>query len=142
MKKGFTAGAFDLCHAGHMLVFKECKNVCDYLIVGLQTDPSLDRPEKNKPVMSLEERGIILESVKYIDEIVVYEREADLYNILKENKLGIDIRIVGADWRGKEFTGHDLPIPVHFNARDHDFSTSELRRRVYEQEKAKRERQR
>ncbi|TSC86490.1 MAG: glycerol-3-phosphate cytidylyltransferase [Parcubacteria group bacterium Gr01-1014_8] len=139
MKKGFTAGAFDLCHAGHMLVFQECKKVCDYLIVGLQSDPSLDRPEKNKPVMSLEERKIILESVKYVDEVVVYDREADLYNLLKENKLGIDIRIVGADWKGKEFTGHDLPIPVHFNTRDHGFSTSELRRRVYEQEKAKRE---
>lgn len=140
MKKGFTAGAFDLCHAGHMLVFKECKNVCDYLIVGLQTDPSLDRPgEKNKPVMSVEERRIILESVKYIDEVVIYETEADLYNLLKENKLGIDVRIIGADWRGKEFTGYDLPIEMYFNTRDHGFSTTELRRRVYEQEKAKRE---
>lgn len=140
MKKGFTAGAFDLCHAGHMLVFKECRQVCDYLIVGLQTDPSLDRPgEKNKPVMSVEERKIILESVKYIDEVVVYEKEADLYNLLKENKLGIDIRIIGADWKGKPFTGHDLPIEVYFNTRDHGFSTTELRRRVYEQEKAKRE---
>ncbi len=142
MKKGFTAGAFDLCHAGHMRVFKECKNVCDYLIVGLQTDPSLDRPdEKNKPVMPVEERKIILESVKYIDEVVVYERESDLYNLLKENTLGIDIRIVGADWKDKPFTGHDLPIEVYFNTRDHGFSTTELRRRVYEQEKAKREKQ-
>ena len=139
MKKGFTAGAFDLCHAGHMLVFKECKKVCDYLIVGLQTDPSIDRPEKNKPVMSLEERKIILESVKYVDEIVVYETENDLYNVLKENKLGIDIRIVGADWKGKEFTGYDLPIPTYFNTREHSFSTTELRKRIYEQEKAKRE---
>lgn len=139
MKKGFTCGAFDLCHAGHMLVFQECKKVCDYLIVGLQTDPSLDRPEKNKPVMSLEERKIILESVKYVDEVVVYETEQDLYNLLKENSLGIDIRIIGADWKGKQYTGYDLPIPVHFNTRDHGFSTSELRRRVYEQEKAKEE---
>jgi glycerol-3-phosphate cytidylyltransferase len=139
MKKGFTCGAFDLCHAGHMLVFQECKKVCDYLIVGLQSDPSLDRPEKNKPVMSLEERKIILESVKYVDEVVVYETEQDLYNLLKENSLGIDIRIIGADWKGKQYTGYDLPIPVHFNTRDHGFSTSELRRRVYEQEKAKEE---
>lgn len=139
MKRGFTCGAFDLCHAGHMLVFQECKKVCDYLIVGLQTDPSLDRPEKNKPVMSLEERKVILESVKYVDEVVVYETEQDLYNLLKENPLGIDIRIIGADWKGKEYTGHDLPIPVHFNTRDHGFSTSELRRRVHEQEKAKAE---
>ncbi len=141
MKKGFTAGAFDLCHAGHMLVFKECKTVCDYLIVGLQTDPSIDRPEKNKPVMSLEERKVILESVKYVDEIVVYDTEQELYDLLKENKLGIDIRIVGADWEGKEFTGHDLPIPVYFNTRGHGFSTTELRRRIYEQEKVKREKQ-
>lgn len=137
MKKGFTCGAFDLCHAGHMLVFQECKKVCDYLIVGLQTDPSIDRPEKNKPVMSVEERKIILESVKYVDEIVIYETENDLYNLLKENTLGIDIRIIGADWKGKQFTGYNLPIPVYFNTRDHGFSTSELRRRVYEQEKAK-----
>src|SRR3989344_3054630 len=124
MKKGFTAGPFDLCHAGHMLVFQECKKVCDYLIVGLQTDPSLDRPEKNKPVMSLEERKIILESIKYVDEVVVYETEQDLYNLLKENKLGSDVRIVGSDWKGKEFTGHDLPIPVYFNSREHSFSTT------------------
>ena len=141
MKKGFTAGAFDLCHAGHMLVFQECKKVCDYLIVGLQTDPSVDRPEKNSPVMSLQERKIILESVRYVDEVVVYETEADLYKLLKSNILGIDIRIVGADWKGKQFTGYDLPIEVYFNTRDHGFSTSELRKRVYEQEKAKREKQ-
>lgn len=137
IKKGFTAGAFDLCHAGHMLVFKECKKVCEYLIVGLQADPSVDRPEKNKPVMSVEERKIILSSIKYVDEVIVYETEADLYNILKENKLGIGIRIIGADWKGKPFTGHALPIPIYFNSRGHNFSTSELRRRVYEQESLK-----
>src|SRR3989344_1421135 len=107
---GFTAGAFDLCHAGHILVFKEARGVCDYLIVGLQSDPSLDRPEKNKPVMSLEERKIILEAIRYIDEIVVYDTEQDLYNLLKENKSGIDVRIIGKDWEGKPYTGHDLPI--------------------------------
>lgn len=137
IKKGFTAGAFDLCHAGHMLVFKECKKVCDYLIVGLQADPSVDRPEKNKPIMSVEERKIILDSIKYVDEVIVYETEADLYNLLKENKLGIDVRILGADWKGKSFTGHALPIPIYFNNRGHNYSTSELRRRVYEQESLK-----
>ena len=138
MKKGFTCGAFDLCHAGHMLVFKECKEVCDYLIVGLQSDPSIDRPgEKNKPVMSLEERTVILEGIKYVDQVVIYNTEAELYDLLKKNELGIDIRIIGADWKGKPYTGHDLPIPMYFNTRDHGFSTSALRKRVYEQEKAK-----
>jgi glycerol-3-phosphate cytidylyltransferase len=136
-KVGITAGAFDLCHAGHMLVFKECKNVCDYLVVALQSDPSIDRSNKNKPIMSLEERTIILESIKYIDAIVNYDNEEDLYRILKENSLGIDIRIIGQDWKGKEFTGHDLDIPLHFNERSHSFSTSALRRRIYEAEKAK-----
>ena len=135
---GFTAGAFDLCHAGHILVFKEARGVCDYLIVGLQSDPSLDRPEKNKPVMSLEERKIILEAIRYIDEIVVYDTEEELYNLLKENKSGIDVRIIGKDWEGKPYTGHDLPIEIYFNTRDHGFSTSALRRRVYEAEAAKR----
>ncbi len=139
MKKGFTCGAFDLCHAGHVLMFKECKDVCDYLIVGLHSDPSLDRPDKNKPIMSLEERLIILNGIKYIDEVVVYDTEADLYKLLKENKLGINIRILGADWKGKHFTGHDLPVENYFNTRDHGYSTSELRRRIYEEEKVLRE---
>lgn len=138
-KVGVTVGAFDLCHAGHMLVFKEAKTVCDYLIVGLHSDPTFDRPEKNKPVMSLEEREIILESVKYIDEIFVYDREAELYEILKGNELGIDIRIIGSDWKGKDYTGHDLPIEMYFNTREHSFSTTALRERIYEAEKAKRE---
>ena len=137
MKKGFTCGTFDLCHAGHILVFKECKKVCDYLIVGLQSDPSIDRPEKNKPIMSVEERRIILEGIKYIDKVVVYKTEADLYSLLKENKLGVDVRIIGADWKGKKYTGYDLPIEVYFNTRDHGFSTSSLRKRVCEQECAK-----
>ncbi len=138
-KVGVTVGAFDLCHAGHMLVFKEAKTVCDYLVVGLQSDPSIDRPEKNTPVMSLEERKIILESIKYIDEIFVYDTEEQLYDILKKNEFGIDLRIIGADWKGKEYTGHDLPIEMYFNTRDHGFSTTALRRRIYEAEKAKAE---
>ncbi len=137
-KVGVTVGAFDLCHAGHMLVFQECRTVCQYLIVGLQSDPSIDRPEKNKPIMSLEERKIILGSIKYIDEIFIYDTEAQLYETLKENKLGIDVRIIGADWKGKEYTGHDLPIEMYFNSRDHGFSTSALRERIYLAEKAKR----
>ena len=135
-KVGVTVGAFDLCHAGHVLMFKEAKEVCDYLIVGLHSDPTIDRPEKNKPIMSLKERKIILEGIKYIDEIFEYDTEAQLHDILKENKQGFDIRIIGADWKGKPYTGHDLPIEMYFNTRDHGFSTTELRRRIYEAEKA------
>ena len=137
-KVGFTAGAFDLCHAGHMLMFEEARQQCDYLIVGLHSDPTLDRPDtKNKPIMSVEEREIILRGIKYIDEIVKYDTEADLYKLLKENKLGIDVRILGVEYNGKPFTGHDLPLPVYFNSRDHGYSTTELRKRVYEAEAAK-----
>ena len=137
-KVGFTAGAFDLCHAGHMLMFEEARQQCDYLIVGLHSDPTLDRPDtKNKPIMSVEEREIILRGIKYIDEIVKYDTEADLYKLLKENKLGIDVRILGVEYKGKPFTGHDLPLPVYFNSRDHGYSTTELRKRVYEAEAAK-----
>jgi len=130
MKKGFTCGAFDLCHAGHVLMFKECKEVCDYLIIGLHTDPSIDRPEKNKPIQSTEERRIILEGIRYIDEVVTYDTEDDLYALLEKNDLDIGVRIIGADWKEKDFTGKDLSIPVHFNSRDHGYSTSELRARV------------
>ena len=135
-KVGFTAGAFDLCHAGHMLMFEEAKTQCDYLIVALHSDPTIDRPDtKNKPIMSVHERMIILKGIKYIDEILTYDTEVDLYNLLKENKLDIDVRILGVEYKGKQFTGHDLPLPVYFNPRDHGFSTTELRERVYEAEK-------
>lgn len=128
MLKGFTCGAFDLTHAGHYLMFKECRENCDWLIVGLQTDPSIDRAHKNKPVQSLEERRIQLESCKYIDQIVVYEREADLLELLKNIKP--DIRFIGSDWKGKLFTGHELDIPIFWNSRDHSYSSSSLRERV------------
>lgn len=137
MKRGFTCGAFDLCHAGHVLMFEECKKHCDYLIVGLHTDPSLDRKEKNKPVQSLEERMIQLRGNRHIDEVILYDTEADLYRLLKENPHRIDVRIIGADWKGKPFTGHDLPLEVVFNSRDHGYSTSDLRKRIYEDEKKK-----
>ena len=138
-KVGVTVGAFDLCHAGHILMFKEAKEVCDYLVVGLHSDPTIDRPEKHKPIMSLEERKIILQAIKYIDEIFEYDTEAQLYEILKKNELGIDIRIIGVDWKGKAYTGYDLPIEMYFNTRDHGFSTTELRRRIYEGEASKHE---
>ena len=129
---GFTCGSFDLLHAGHAIMLKECKAYCDYLIVGLQTDPSVDREYKNKPVQALEERKIMLESIKWVDKIYTYNTEKDLYSLLQT--LSPDIRIVGSDWKGKEFTGHDLPIKVVFNTRDHAYSSSSLRERVYNAE--------
>lgn len=137
MKIGFTCGAFDLCHAGHMLMFKECKEHCDYLIVGLHTDPTLDRPEKNKPIQSLEERRIQLEGIRYVDQIITYDTEKELYELLSKNPHNFDIRIIGADWEGKPFTGHDLPLLTAFNTRTHSYSSSGLRKRVAEAESQK-----
>lgn len=132
MKIGFTCGAFDLLHAGHILLLKECKSLCDHLIVGLQVDPSVDRPNKNKPVETLEERKIRLEGCKYVDEIVIYNTEKDLEKLL--NTLKIDIRIVGADNIGKPFTGIDIcnrrGIKIHYAKRDHSYSSSNLRKRI------------
>ena len=130
MRVGFTCSTFDLLHAGHILMLKEAKTQCDYLIVGLQTDPTIDRATKNKPVQSITERFIQLEAVKYIDEIVVYASEDDLIQILKA--YNIDVRILGEDYKDKPFTGNDLPIEVYFNKRTHKYSTSELRSRIAE----------
>ncbi len=132
MIKGFTCGAFDLLHPGHILMLKEIRGQCDFLIVGLHSDPSTDRSEKNKPIETLEERRIRLEACKYIDEIVEYNTEADLYELLKNLKP--EIRFIGADWEGKHFTGDDLPIKVIFNTRGHNYSSSNLRKRILEQE--------
>ncbi len=128
MIRGFTCGAMDLLHAGHVLMLKECREQCDYLIVGLQTDPTIDRPEKNKPIETLEERKIRLEGCKYVDEIVVYNTEKDLYELLQ--KIKPDIRFVGRDHQGKPFTGDNLPIRVIFNSRDHKYSSTSLKERI------------
>ncbi len=130
MIKGFTAGAMDLLHAGHVLMLKECRSQCDYLVVGLQTDPSVDRPDKHKPIESLEERRIRLEGCKYVDEIVVYDTEVDLYNL--SQKLNPDVRFMGADWKDRPNYSRDkLPnIKVIYNSRDHNFSSSNLRERI------------
>jgi glycerol-3-phosphate cytidylyltransferase len=129
-KIGFTCGAFDLTHAGHYLMFKECKENCDYLIVGLQTDPSIDRKDKNKPVQTLRERKIQLEACKYIDEIVTYHTEVGLYALLK--KINPDVRFMGADWKDKpNYSRDQLPnMKVVYNSRDHDYSSRSLRERV------------
>ena len=132
---GITFGSFDLYHFGHALMFEECKEYCDYLIVGVQSDPSIDRPEKNRPIQSHKERMGIVSSLKFVDEIIPYDTEADLIEVLKNVKP--DVRILGADHKNKSFTGHELPIKCIFNTRDHGYSTSELRKRVFEAEKEK-----
>lgn len=133
---GFTASTFDLLHAGHVSMLREAKEQCDYLICGLQVDPSLDRPEKNKPVQSLVERYIQLSGVKYVDEIIPYQSEEDLIDIL--NMVNIDIRIIGAEYKDTTFTGRATcakrGIEIYFNKRDHRFSTSDLRNRVSEKQ--------
>lgn len=133
---GFTCSAFDLLHAGHILMLEEAKSRCEWLIVGLQNDPSADRAMKNKPIQSLVERFIQLKAVKYIDDIVVYNTEKDLEDLLKI--LPIDYRIVGEEYKDKQLTGREIcdarGIKVIYNKREHDFSTTELRSRVYNTE--------
>ena len=129
---GFTCSAFDLLHAGHILMLEEAKQYCEHLIVGLQNDPSIDRREKNRPIQSLVERYIQLKAVKYIDEIIVYNTEKDLTDLLKI--LPIDTRIVGEEYKDKPLTGRDVcearGIAIHYNKRNHTFSSTELRKRV------------
>ena len=127
-KIGITASTFALLHGGHILMLKEAKEQCDYLIVALQTDPTIDRPEKNKPVQSVFERFTQLAACKYVDKIIPYETEKDLMNIL--SSIRIDVRILGEEYRDKSFTGENLPIEIYFNSRKHDFSSTELRERV------------
>ena len=128
MGLGFTCSCFDLLHAGHILMLEEAKMQCDRLVVGLQTDPTLDRPEKNAPIQSVTERYIQLAAVKYVDEIIPYSTEQDLLNLLKA--LPIDVRIIGEDYRDKNFTGKELNIPLYYNKREHDWSSSALRKRI------------
>jgi glycerol-3-phosphate cytidylyltransferase len=128
MSKGFTASAFDLLHSGHIAMLEEAKSVCDYLVVGLQVNPQLDRPDKHKPIQSVTERYLQLKACKYVDEIIPYETEGDLYNLLQI--LHPDIRIVGEEYLDRKFTGKDLPIKIYYNRRQHSFSSSELRERI------------
>ncbi len=130
MKTGITFSTFDLLHCGHILMLKEAKDQCDYLICGLQTDPTIDRPDtKNKPIQSIFERYMQLSAVEYVDEVIVYQTEKDLIDILK--CIPIDIRIIGEEYRGREFTGKSISgIEMYYNERNHDFSTTELRKRI------------
>lgn len=131
-KVGFTASTFDLLHAGHIAMLREAKSVCDYLICGLQIDPSVDRIEKNKPVQTIVERYTQLSAVRYIDEIVPYHYESDLVDILQ--MYPINVRIIGEEYRFKDFTGKEecrqLGIDIYYNKRNHRFSSSGLRERV------------
>jgi len=129
MKKGITFGTFDLFHAGHVLMLQEARTVCDYLIVCIQTDPAVDRPEKNKPIQSIVERQIQVAACKYVDEIIVYNTERDVLEILKSVEW--DVRIIGDEYRNRPFTGREETLDrCHFNRRPHQFSSSELRLRV------------
>ena len=141
MKKiGVTFSTFDLLHPGHILMLEDCKRVCDYLIVGVQSDPTIDRKKesdeysvisgkpKNSPVQTLEERLIMIKSIKFIDEVFIYNTEKDLYDWLKNNKW--DVRILGSDWQDKKFTGHDIDGELYFHKRDHNWSTTAFRNRL------------
>ena len=132
MKVGFTCSTFDLLHAGHVQMLRDAKSVCDYLIVGLQTDPTIDRKDKNKPIQTIVERYVQLQAVKYVDEIICYQTEEDLLDILKI--FPITVRILGEEYKEKEFTGRELckqkNIELFFNKRDHRFSSSDIRQRV------------
>lgn len=137
---GFTCSAFDLLHAGHVAMLREAKSQCDYLICGLQVDPSLDREEKNTPIQTIVERYTQLQAISYVDEIIPYITENDLLDII--SMLPIDVRILGDEYRNKEFTGKEIcqkrGIKLYFNNRDHNFSTSSLRKKVYDRENIRR----
>lgn len=136
MKVGFTASAFDLLHAGHVQMLREAKEQCDYLLCGLQIDPSLDRNTKNAPLQTTVERYTQLKAVRYVDEIIPYVTEEDLEDIL--SMYHIDVRILGDEYRDEDFTGKDIckkrDIQLYFNKRDHRFSSSDLRYRMYPRE--------
>ena len=128
--RGFTCGTMDLLHAGHILMLKEITEQCHYLIVGLHRDPTIDRPDKNKPIQTAGERRIQLEAVKYIHKIIEYTTEKDLYEKLLE--INPDVRILGSDYIGKSFTGDDLDIPIYYHKRNHNYSTTNLRKKLLE----------
>ena len=133
---GITCSTFDLLHAGHIIMLEECKKYCDFLICALQVDPTIDRKEKNKPVQSIVERYVQLSAVKFVDEIIVYDTEKDLEDMLMF--LPITMRICGEEYKEKHLTGRDIcdnrGIKTYYNSRTHRFSSSELRQRTYQSE--------
>ena len=141
-KIGITFSTFDMLHAGHIAMLSEAKNHCDYLIAGLQTDPTIDRPDtKNHPIQSIVERQIQLGACRYVDEVVVYQTEQDLRDLLLI--LPVNVRILGVEYENSDFSGKDeccdRNIDIVFNGRDHSFSSSSLRKRVYEIEHARKQ---
>lgn len=137
---GITCSTFDLLHTGHVIMLEECKKHCDFLICALQVDPTIDRPEKNKPIQSLVERYIQLDAISHVDKIIPYNTEKELETIFAA--LDLDVRIIGEEYKDKEFTAKNIcqkrGIKLVYNKRDHDFSSSSLRERIYEQESNKR----
>jgi glycerol-3-phosphate cytidylyltransferase len=137
---GITCSTFDLLHAGHIIMLEECKKYCDYLICALQVDPTIDRKEKNAPIQSLVERYIQLDAVGYVDKIIPYNTEEELETIFAS--LDLDVRIIGEEYKDKDFTAKRIcekrGIKLIYNKREHDFSTTSLRKRVYQQESDKR----
>ena len=129
--RGITAGPFDLLHAGHVSMLQEAKTVCDHLTVALQIDPSIDRPDKNKPIQNIIERQLQLKAIKWVDDVIVYNRERELRDLFVV--LPIDVRIIGEEYKDKEFTAKDIcekrDIQIYYNSRQHNFSSSELRSR-------------
>ena len=127
---GVIAGNFDVIHPGYVYMFDECKKHCDILLLLLHEDPSIERPEKIKPILDLSERNMILSSLKQIDRIITYQTESDLYDILKTEQ--IDIRFLGDDYKDKSFTGDDLGIPIHYLDRSHGWSTTKFKKLIAE----------
>ena len=129
---GFTCSCFDLMHAGHCLMLEDSKRQCDILVIGLQTDPTIDRSWKNKPIQSYKEREIVIKSNKWIDYIIKYQTEQDLINIL--DYLKPNVRIIGSDYLGKDFTGKEMDIKIYYHKRDYPYSSTIMRRRIWEEE--------
>lgn len=133
---GIVASCFDLFHTGHILMLQEAKEHCDRLVVALQSDPTLDRPEKNKPVQNLFERYVQVEACKYVDQVIPYDTEEDLYNLLAGYDW--DVRFLGDDYSARtDFTGYELHIPIHYCSRNHNYSSSGLRQRILDAGKKK-----
>ena len=132
MRVGFTASSFDLLHAGHISMLQEAKGVCDYLICGLQTDPTIDRPEKNRPIQNVSERHIQLDAVKYVDEIIPYTTEEELCQLIA--LIHPDVRIIGEEYEPKDFTAKEYcieqGIEIYYNSRHHRFASSQLRNKM------------
>jgi len=139
MKTGITFSTFDLLHAGHIAMLAEAKSVCDYLVCGLHVDPQVERPNKNQPIQSVVERYIQLSSVQYVNEVIPYNLEKDLHDILLTYP--IDVRIIGSDYKDVEFSGKDIcltkGIEIYYNKRSHNFSSTELRKRIQQAENEK-----